>query len=170
MSLTLRFMLCHGNQTRFLEHDSHGVTLPPENLQWFLLSIEARVDIASYTLSTFGISSHCFSTHPHRHLPYSTDYFVALYFRSISLSYFFFLLFGATPTAYGSSQARGQIGATAVTAMPDLSRVCDLHHSSWQRKILNPLSEARDRTFIPMDTSRIVSPAPQRALLSHMYV
>ena len=31
-----------------------------------------------------------------------------------------------------------------VTTMWDLSRVFDLHHSSWQRGILNPLSEARD--------------------------
>ena len=30
--------------------------------------------------------------------------------------------------------------------MPDLSRVCDLHHSSWQRRILHLLSEARDQT------------------------
>ena len=35
---------------------------------------------------------------------------------------------------------------TTATAMWDLSRVFDLHHSSWQRWILNPLSEARDRT------------------------
>ena len=35
--------------------------------------------------------------------------------------------------------------ATA-TATPDLSCVCDLQHSSQQRRILNPLSEARDRT------------------------
>ena len=28
--------------------------------------------------------------------------------------------------------------------MPDPSCVCDLHHSSWQHRILNPLSEARD--------------------------
>ena len=33
--------------------------------------------------------------------------------------------------------------ATA-TATPDLSHVCNLHHSSWQCRILNPLSEARD--------------------------
>ena len=33
--------------------------------------------------------------------------------------------------------------ATA-TATPDLNCVCDLHHSSWQCWILNPLSEARD--------------------------
>ena len=33
---------------------------------------------------------------------------------------------------------------TIATVTPDLSCVCDLHHSSWQCWILNPLSEARD--------------------------
>ena len=32
------------------------------------------------------------------------------------------------------------------TATSDLSHTCDLHHSSPQCQILNPLSEARDRT------------------------
>ena len=41
--------------------------------------------------------------------------------------------------------------ATA-TAMQDLSQVCDLHHSSWQLQILNPLSGARDGTRILIDT------------------
>ena len=41
------------------------------------------------------------------------------------------------------------------TAMQDLSRVCELHHSSRQRQILNPLSEARDRTCNLMVPSRI---------------
>ena len=36
----------------------------------------------------------------------------------------------------------------AATAMPDSSRVCNLHHSSWQHHILNPLSKARDQTHI----------------------
>ena len=36
--------------------------------------------------------------------------------------------------------------ATA-TATSDPSHVCDLHHSLWQCHILNPLSEARDRTL-----------------------
>ena len=35
--------------------------------------------------------------------------------------------------------------ATAI-AMRDRSRFCDLHHSSRQCQILNPLSKARDRT------------------------
>ena len=45
----------------------------------------------------------------------------------------------------------GLIGAmaaslhTTVTAMPDPSRVCNLHQSSQQHRILNPLIEARDQ-------------------------
>ena len=31
-------------------------------------------------------------------------------------------------------------------AMWDPSLICDPHHSSWHHQILNPLSEARDRT------------------------
>ena len=69
-------------------------------------------------------------------------------------------LFRVTPTAYGGSQARGLVGATTAsnttaTATPDPSRTCDLHHSSWQRWILNPLSEARDQTCELMDASQI---------------
>ena len=44
--------------------------------------------------------------------------------------------------------------ATAIETQ-DLSRFCDLHHSSWQCQILKPLSKARDRTCILMDTSWI---------------
>ena len=50
---------------------------------------------------------------------------------------------------------------TTATAVPDLSCVCDLHHSSWQHQILNPLGENRDWTCILMDTSRVCN------LLSH---
>ena len=42
---------------------------------------------------------------------------------------------------------------STATATRDLSRVCDLHHSSQQHQILNLLSEARDRTHILLDTS-----------------
>ena len=40
-------------------------------------------------------------------------------------------------------QLRAYTTATATTT-PDLSRVCDLHRSSWEHQILNPLSDARD--------------------------
>ena len=41
------------------------------------------------------------------------------------------------------------------TAARDPSHIFDLHGSSWQHQILNPLSEARDRTCILMDLSQV---------------
>ena len=67
------------------------------------------------------------------------------FFSSFFFFFFFFFFFKAAPQAHGSSQARGQIRALAA----------NLHHSSRQRLIRNPLSEARDRTRILMDTSWI---------------
>ena len=45
---------------------------------------------------------------------------------------------------------------TTAIATPDPSRICNLHHSSWQQRIRNPLSKDRDRTCILMDTSQIL--------------
>ena len=42
--------------------------------------------------------------------------------------------------------------ATA-TAIPNPSYICDLHHSSRQCQILNPLSKARGQIHILMDNS-----------------
>ena len=44
---------------------------------------------------------------------------------------------------------------TTATATQDPSSICNLYHSSQQRQILNPLSEARGQTCILMDTSQI---------------
>ena len=44
---------------------------------------------------------------------------------------------------------------TTATAMPDLSRISDLHHSSWQCRILNPLRRAGDQTRILTDASLV---------------
>ena len=41
---------------------------------------------------------------------------------------------------------------TTATAMPNLSHVCQLYHSSWQCQILNPLSKVRDQIHILMNT------------------
>ena len=72
------------------------------------------------------------------------------------------LLFRAAPAAYGGSQARGLIGAVATgllqshsNAGSELSRVCDLHHSLQQRRVLNPRREAKDQTRNLMVPSRI---------------
>ena len=82
----------------------------------------------------------------------------SIFFCLLVFCFFIFLIFRATLAAYGSSQARGLIGAaawvtTTATAMPDLSWVCNLHLSSRQCRILNPLSEVRDQTHVLMDTS-----------------
>ena len=45
-----------------------------------------------------------------------------------------------------------------VTAMWDPSCICDLYHGSGQQWILNPPSEARDRTCILMGISQILNP------------
>ena len=61
----------------------------------------------------------------------------------------FALLFRATPVAYGGSHAR--------TQQCQMSHTYNLHHSSQQHQILNPLSEARDRTHNLMVLSWICS-------------
>ena len=44
---------------------------------------------------------------------------------------------------------------TTATAVPDLSQDMDLPHHSWRCQVLNPLSKARDRTHVLMDTSQV---------------
>ena len=44
---------------------------------------------------------------------------------------------------------------TTATAMPDPSHIFDLHHSLQQRRILNPLSRARDGTCVLMVPSQV---------------
>ena len=47
------------------------------------------------------------------------------------------------------------LACATATAAQDPSHICDLHHSSCQCQILNPLSKARVQTLILMDTSQI---------------
>ena len=47
------------------------------------------------------------------------------------------------------------LACPTATAMPDLHRVFNLHHSSRQHWLLNPLSKARDQTCLLMDTSQM---------------
>ena len=82
----------------------------------------------------------------------------------------FFGLFRATPMTYGSSQARGWIAYTTSTATRDLNCICNLHHGSEQGQIPNPLSEARDRTLILMDTSWTHFTASQQEFQGHLLI
>ena len=70
---------------------------------------------------------------------------------------FFFSFFMAAPVSYGHSQAALKselklLAHATATATLDLSRACNLPHSLQQCQIPSPLSKARDRTSILVDT------------------
>ena len=66
------------------------------------------------------------------------------------------VFFKATPSAYGSCQARGQIEAAADGLRQSHSNEgSELHLGLTPRWILNPLSKARDQTCVLMDASQI---------------
>ena len=71
----------------------------------------------------------------------------------------FVFFFRAAPAAYiprlGVKLELQLLAYPTATAMQDPSCVFDLHHSSRQCQIPNPLSEARNRTLVLTDTSRV---------------
>ena len=70
-------------------------------------------------------------------------------------SFFFFFFLRAALAAHGGAPSRGHIGAVAAGLHHRHSHVCSLRHSSRQCRILNLLSEARDRTCVLMVASQI---------------
>ena len=54
----------------------------------------------------------------------------------------------------GVESERQLPASTTATAMPDANHICTLCHRLQQRRILNPLREARDQTLIFMDASQ----------------
>ena len=65
--------------------------------------------------------------------------------------------------AYGRSQVRGQIEAAAASLRHSHSNTgSEPHLRLWQRRILNPLSEARNQTCVLMGTSLVLKPAEPR--------
>ena len=80
--------------------------------------------------------------------------------KNTFFSFFFFVFLGPhlqhiEVPSLGAESELQPLAYTTATAVPDPSHVCDLHHTSWQRWILNPLNEARNRTCVLMDTSQI---------------
>ena len=89
-------------------------------------------------------------------------YFILFYFMYVCMyvCIYLFAFSGVAPEAYGGSQVRGLIGAVATSlhhsqSNSGSSHVCNLHHSSQQRRILYLLSEARDQTRNLIVPSRI---------------
>ena len=117
-----------------------------------------------YTQDCLSIRGQCFIANnkkkkPQRRRPYTFFFFSE---QNTSFSFFFFLFFfgrfvflgphlqhmgPARPRLWVQSEL--QLPAyTRATAMEDPSCISDLHHSSRQHWILNPLSEVRDETCI----------------------
>ena len=98
----------------------------------------------------FGFSSFCLSLHK--------IYFLLWLFTTSTGFFAFFFplgphLWDMEVPRLGVELELQLLAYTTATAMRDPSRICDLHLSSWQCWIFNPLSRARDRTCILMDTS-----------------
>ena len=77
--------------------------------------------------------------------------------RNENLSFYLFIFLGPhswhmeVPRLRVESELQLPVFTIAKTTW-DPSRVCSLHHRSWQHQILNPLSEARDLSRIFLDT------------------
>ena len=122
-------------------------------LQLLILSTGASFALTQQVSWSFHSPWHCFCDFCS--LKSSSTIFV---WTSLLLKKIFFFFSWLHLWHYRSSQARGRIGAAAAGlhnshSKWDLSHVCDLHHSSRQRWILNPLREARDWTRNLKDTS-----------------
>ena len=78
-------------------------------------------------------------------------------FLCLFFSFLFFLGLSQRHMGVPRPGVKSELQLPAYTTAPatwDPSHICNLHHSSRQRLILNPLREARDRTHILMDPSR----------------
>ena len=74
---------------------------------------------------------------------------VCFYYIVVLFNFIYLFIFRATPTAYGSSQTKGLIGATAAgprhSHSNEGSKLClQPTPQLMERQILNPLSEVRD--------------------------
>ena len=130
---------------------------------WFVDFSKCGHFSATISLSTVSIPSSSRGT-PVTHI-----------LKQLIFFFFFFGLLRAIPVAYGSSQARSGIRATATglcqaSATPDLSCICDLHHSPQQHRILSPLSKARDEPASSWILVRFVSAEPPRELQTADFV
>ena len=120
----------------------------PVGVKWHLIVVLFR-----FSLMTNGISFHWLINYSH------------IFCGEMSIQgfwgFFFFLSFLGPQVRHTEVPRLGveselQLPAyTTVAAKWDLSHNCDLHHSSQQRQILNPLSKAKDQTRNLMVPSRI---------------
>ena len=75
---------------------------------------------------------------------YSIGFLFFYYFIFILFVFLGLYLWHMEVPRLGVESELQPLAYTIAIAMPDLNHICNLHHSSQQCRILNPLSEARD--------------------------
>ena len=119
------------------------------------------------------LAHHIFSSSPYIQSVSGSCSFLPIFSLSLSLSlsFFFFCLFLGLHLQHMEVLRLGvesgmQLPAYATaTATQDLSRFCNLHHSSQQRQILNPLSEVGVEPVSPWILVGFVIAEPRWELL-----
>ena len=111
------------------------------------------------SVSYLGIPNKCYSASlpKNENKKYTNHYFKMLK-HALIFFFFFFLRPHLQHVEVPGLEVESKLqllAYTISTATWDPSHVCNLHHSSWQRWILNPLSKARDQICNLMDTSQI---------------
>ena len=127
-----------------------------------VLGREKEKHLALRKINSLPLRKTASSKNAHNHHSHQTPNFWGLGWRAIFVLFFdfFFFLKGRT---HGIWRFPGQRSNRSYSFRPIpqpqqcqiWARLCDLYRSSWQRWILNPLSEARDQTCILIDTCQI---------------
>ena len=129
------------------------VQLAPGSSTWYLLS-GSGFGLCSDSYYGSSLCSQIVVSSPYESLM-MPDFFLFSFLSFPGSSWpFIHSFFMATPAAYGRSWARSQIRATATSLHRNTASESHLQPTPqlWQHQILNPLSEARDRTHTLMDT------------------
>ena len=157
--------LCGEAADSFSEYrcESHTWSMAPEIIIWTSspsVDVITCVILLSKTLSFLNIENNTFFKPTLEWMNRCFGYLSTLTVFVCLFVFCFFVFLGLHPWHMEVPRPGVQLElqplayATAI-AMQDPSRVRDPHHSSWQRWILNPLSEARDRTHNPVVPSWI---------------
>ena len=148
--------------SRFPVHLCTSIAAPlVHSPHWKPSDLSDRRETLQWLLSAFQIESKCFGmvlildhcSTPHWHFLIKRNDHVPPFFFP-----FFFLGLQLQHMEVPRLEVKLELqlpAYTTATVMQDLSCIGNLHHCSKQRQILNPLSGARDRTRVLMDTSQI---------------
>ena len=117
-----------------------GATAIPPHLQILSVTLLPHPELGVYLSTLFNLEKPCGYSDP------SVWHTVE---NSLAISFSFFVFLGWHPwhmkvSRLGVQSELQPLAYATAKATQDPSRVCDLHHNSQQRRILNPLSKARD--------------------------